>query len=67
MNDESRGTCHCAERTGDLVVFTCPVCCDKALAALRVLTNRAVVVKLDKEGSVSGLELELEPLWLETE
>ncbi len=54
--------CDCAERTGELVVFTCPVCMGSALKALRALTKQGVIVRLDKEGSVSGtLELE-EPL-----
>ncbi len=54
-------TCECAERTGELVVFTCPVCMGLALKALRVLTRKAKLVKVDIPGSVSGLELELEP------
>ncbi len=56
------GTCSCAERTGELVVFTCPLCMGAALKALRALTKRGLLVRLDKSGSVSGtLELE-EPL-----
>ena len=53
--------CDCAERTGELIVFTCPVCCGEAL--LRgPLTERVKLLKLDRPGSVSGtLELE-EPL-----
>ncbi len=58
----TEGTCGCAERTGELVVFTCPVCMGPALKALRALTKRGISVRLDKSGSVSGtLELE-EPL-----
>ncbi len=54
--------CDCAERTGELVVFTCPVCMGVALKALRALTTQGISVRLDKSGSVSGtLELE-EPL-----
>jgi len=47
--------CDCAERTGELVVFTCPVCCEAALPALELLTNVGVPIRLDKSGSVSGL------------
>jgi len=47
--------CSCAERTGELVVFTCPVCCDKALLALRQLTKKGSLIRLDKSDSVSGL------------
>ncbi len=54
-----RSTCGCAERTGELVVFTCPVCMGEALNHLRELTNLGKLVRVDKEGSVSGLELEL--------
>ncbi len=46
--------CDCAERTGELVVFTCPVCCDEALKALKALTTRGIEVRLDKSGSVSA-------------
>ena len=59
-NGGSAGTCDCAERTAELVVFTCPICMSRALAALRVLTKSAKLVKVDIPGSVSGLELELE-------
>ncbi len=51
--------CDCAERTGELVVMTCPVCCTEALRAMRVLTSRGRAIILDTKGSVSGL-LELE-------
>ncbi len=58
----TESTCSCAERTGELVVFTCPVCMGAALKALKWLTNDGLLVRLDKSGSVSGtLELE-EPL-----
>ncbi len=50
----TEGTCSCAERTGELVVFICPVCMGAALKALRALTKRGLLVRLDKEGSVSG-------------
>ncbi len=53
-------TCDCAERTGELIVFTCPVCMGLALKALRVLTTRAKLIRVDSKDSVSGLELELE-------
>ena len=46
--------CDCAERTGELVVFTCPVCCSRAAEALLLLTNKGVSVRLDESGSVSG-------------
>ncbi len=46
--------CDCAERTGELVVFTCPVCMGVALKALRALTTRGISVRLDEEGSVSA-------------
>jgi len=46
--------CDCAERTGELIVFTCPLCMAPALRAIRALTNKGVVVRLDKSGSVSG-------------
>ena len=55
-----RGTCNCAERTGELVVFTCPLCMSAALVHLRGLTKKAKLIKVDIPGSVSGLELELE-------
>ena len=61
MTIHSVASCSCAERTGELVVITCPVCCGKALVALRSLTNTYTEVRLDEEGSVSGLELEREP------
>ncbi len=52
--------CDCAERTGELVVFTCPVCFSFAKTqALKALTKRGFCVRLDNSGSVSGtLELE---------
>ena len=65
LDDRFRGSCSCAERTGELVVFTCPVCMTTALEHLQALTRRGVFVKLDSTGSVSGLELELEALWPE--
>jgi len=46
--------CDCAERTGELVVFTCPVCCTAAVKALKGLTTKGVEIRLDKEGSVSA-------------
>ncbi len=51
----TEGTCSCAERTGELVVFTCPLCMAPALRAIRALTKKGVVVRLDKSGSVSGM------------
>ena len=51
----TEGTCSCAERTGELIVFTCPICCDKALLALQSLTKKGSLIRLDKSGSVSGL------------
>ncbi len=47
--------CDCAERTGELVVFTCPVCCTRAVEALKGLTNKGLLISLDREGSVSAL------------
>ena len=58
--DMSGGTCDCAERTGELVVFTCPVCMAAALKHLRGLTKKGKLIRVDSKGSVSGLELELE-------
>ena len=47
--------CDCAERTGELVVFTCPVCCTDMLKhALYLLTRRGILVKVDESGSVSA-------------
>ena len=46
--------CDCAERTGELVVFTCPVCCVLAYEALALLTAKGVEVRLDRSGSVSA-------------
>ncbi len=46
--------CDCAERTGELIVFTCPVCMGVALKALRALTKRGIEIRLDKSGSVSA-------------
>jgi len=51
----TEGTCSCAERTGELIVFTCPVCCDQALLHLKGLTKKGSLIRLDKSGSVSGL------------
>ncbi len=51
----TEGTCDCAERTGELVVFTCPVCMVRALGHLRGLTTKGLLVKVDKSGSVSGM------------
>ncbi len=56
-----RSTCGCAERTGELVVFTCPMCMLAALEHLQALTTRGIEVRLDEEGSVSALEMEREP------
>jgi len=47
--------CDCAERTGELVVFTCPVCMGPAVHALRLLTKKPRLIRLDRSGSVSGL------------
>ncbi len=46
--------CDCAERTGDLVVFTCPSCLSTVRAALEALTARGILVNLDESGSVSA-------------
>ncbi len=51
----TEGTCSCAERTGELVVFSCPICCEKALLHLQGLTKKGSMIRLDKSGSVSGL------------
>jgi len=51
----TEGTCSCAERTGELVVFTCPVCIGKVLPVMGSLTKQGVLVRLDKSGSVSAL------------
>jgi len=53
-------TCNCAERTGELIVFTCPLCMSAALVHLEALTSRGKLIKVDVPSSVSGLELELE-------
>jgi len=53
-SDRSAVTCSCAERTGELVIFTCPVCCSRALEQLRGLTTRGIEIRLDEEGSVSA-------------
>ncbi len=55
VGDPAAGTCDCAERTGELVVFTCPVCIEKALVAIRALTDKGLLVRVDREGSVSAL------------
>ncbi len=55
-----RSSCDCAERTGELIVFTCPLCMEAALVHLRGLTKVAKLIKVDSKGSVSGLELELD-------
>ncbi len=47
--------CTCAERTGELVIFTCPVCCTRALEQLKGLTRKGVAISLDRSGSVSAL------------
>ena len=60
VDSTKRLTCNCAERTGELVVFTCPVCMEECLKHLRGLTKKAKLIKVDVPGSVSGLELELE-------
>ncbi len=51
----TEGACDCAERTGELVVFTCPKCLGPVAMALRALCDQGVLVRLDKSGSVSGL------------
>ena len=52
----TEGTCSCAERTGELVVFTCPLCMNRAFTAMvKYLTTQGIIVRLDKSGSVSGL------------
>ncbi len=60
MDDRSEGTCNCAERTGELIVFTCPVCIKPVLEAMKVLTKTGLLVRVDRPGSVSGLALALE-------
>jgi len=50
-----RSSCECAERTGDLVVFTCPLCMEAALEHLQALTTRGTMITVDKSGSVSAL------------
>ena len=60
MESPKRRSCNCAERTGELIVFTCPLCMQAALLHLRALTKKAKLVKVDIPGSVSGLELELD-------
>jgi len=67
VESPKRSTCNCAERTGELIVFTCPLCMSAALVHLKGLTKRGKLIKVDSKGSVSGLELELEPSWLEIE
>ncbi len=54
MSKPGARPCNCAERTGELVVFTCPVCIAYALPALESLTKKGYLVQLDKEGSVSA-------------
>ncbi len=51
MNDRQ---CDCAERTGELVVFTCPLCLEVVSAALEALTARGILIRVDEEGSVSA-------------
>ncbi len=46
--------CDCAERTGELVVFTCPCCMEEALLHLQALTTRGISINLDESGSVSA-------------
>ncbi len=46
--------CDCAERTGELVVFTCPLCMDRALLHLQGLTAKGISINLDSTGSVSA-------------
>ena len=58
----TEGTCSCAERTGELVVFTCPVCVGRVQREIRYLTNRGLLVRFDKSGSVSGT-VEVEENW----
>ncbi len=60
MGSSKRSACNCAERTGELIVFTCPLCMSAALVHLRGLTKVAKLIKVDSTSSVSGLELELE-------
>ena len=55
----TRASCNCAERTGELVAFTCSVCCSKALVAMKALIPYGLLVRLDEEGSVSGMEVEV--------
>ncbi len=55
MTDVADRQCDCAERTGELVVFTCPVCCGKVLVAIKELTSQGILLKVDKSGSVSAL------------
>ncbi len=50
--------CDCAERTGELIVFTCPICCGRVLEAIRVLTSQGKLLRFDRSGSVSALEEE---------
>ena len=54
--DPMTGRCSCRERTGELVVFTCPICCEMALLHLEGLTDDGVAISIDKVGSVSALE-----------
>jgi len=58
----TEGTCSCVERTGELVVFTCPNCYGLAKARLlEGLTTKGLLVRLDKSGSVSA-SVEVEEL-----
>ncbi len=62
FSEVSDRQCDCAERTGELVVFTCPFCMGVALKALRALTKQGIAVRLDRSGSVSG-QVEVEELY----
>ncbi len=46
--------CDCAERTGELIVFTCPVCMRAAQVHLEALTAQGILIRLDSKGSVSA-------------
>ena len=52
------GQCDCAERSVDRFVFTCPVCVRKVIetSSFRFLTEAVKSLRLDRHGSVSGLD-----------
>ena len=69
-----RPGCSCAERSGETVIRTCPLCCAAAIRGffLGGLDNTELFSQVDTRVSVSGLDEDEDPVvglskWFEAE